>query len=169
MRLFLKNAFVKIWAFLATVLSLALIYTLSLPLSRPPVSLSAEKIGATNVEKSGKDVVSRREYSLYSASSSAEFSGGETLAALPFIRDETVIFSTDDREKSERAARKILSFYGAEIKFTESVCGGVSYYCYSKKIGTPHSKIIGDQAVNLHVFVSDNEVRAGVPLIFGGY
>ena len=169
MRLFIKNVCVKIWAFLASVLSIALIFTLSLPLSRPLVSLGAENVGTENVEKNGMELVSRREYSLFSTSSSAHFSSGETLAALPFIRGETVIFSTRNREKSKQAAQKIVSFYDAEINFTESVCGGVSYYCYSKKIGSSHSTIIGDQAVNLHVFVGDNEVRAGVPLIFGGY
>lgn len=158
MRLFIKNVCVKTWAFLATAFSFAVITALSLPLSRPLVSLSP-----AGGEKT------RREYALYSDSSSARFTRGETLADLPFISSETVIIQTGGKETGKEAARRILSFYGAEPRITENAGGGVSYYCYSPKIGSAQCKIVGGEAVNLHIFVKDNEVRAGVPLIFGGY
>lgn len=173
MRFFIKKICVNAWAFAALALSFALVFTLSLPLSRPLVSLGAESgivNGMVNAQNSnGREKVSRREYALFSASSSARFSGGETLADAFYTRGETVIFQTENKAESEAAAKRIIAFFGADIKITESVSGGVSYYCYSKKIGSAQCKTIGKEAVNLHVFVSENEVRAGVPLIFGGY
>ncbi|MGN1051894.1 MAG: hypothetical protein ACI4SH_00730 [Candidatus Scatosoma sp.] len=158
MRRLLKNLCVKAWAFVALAFSITLIYLLSLPLSRPIVSLSAA---------GGKNA--RREYALYSASSSARFSEGKTLADLPFICGETVIFETESTEQSTAAAREIADFYGAAVVETERAGGGVSYYCFSQKIGLAQCVIVGGKAVNLHIFLKDGEVRAGVPLIFGGY
>lgn len=158
MRRFLKNLCVKAWAFFALLLSSALICLLSLPLSRPLVSLSAA--GEKNA---------RREYALYTASSSARFSYGKTLADLPFICGETVIFSTKNAEQSIATAREIAEYYGAAVVETERAGGGVSYYCYSRKIGSAQCVMLGGKAVNLHIFAKDGEVRAGVPLIFGGY
>lgn len=173
MRFFIKKICVNAWAFFALALSSALVFTLSLPLSRPLVSLGAESgiiNGVINAQETdGQKKSLRREYTLYSASSSARFSSGEKLADALYTRGETVIFKTENKAEGEAAARRIISFYGAEVKITESVSGGVSYYCYSKKIGSAQCKTIGKEEINLHVFVSESEVRAGVPLIFGGY
>ena len=94
MRFFIKKICVNAWAFVALALSFALVFTLSLPLSRPLVSLGTES-GIVN--SNGREKVSRREYALFSASSSARFSGGETLADAFYTRGETVIFQTENK------------------------------------------------------------------------
>ena len=51
--------------------------------------------------------------------------------------------------------------------FIESTADGTNYYLYSDKV--KYLKIINGQKVNLQVFVGENRVVLGTPIIFAGY
>ena len=57
--------------------------------------------------------------------------------------------------------------YNAEIVFTETVDGVVSYYGYSKDI--KYQTIIGGKRINLHVAKAKNLVTVGSPIIYGSF
>ena len=55
----------------------------------------------------------------------------------------------------------------AKLMFIEEVDGVVSYYYYSKKL--PKHQVVNGVKVNLHVAVSNDQVKIGTPFIYGGY
>lgn len=55
----------------------------------------------------------------------------------------------------------------APILFTETLDTGVCYYAYSPKI--KYKKSVNGKIVNLHVFIGQEHVKIGTPLIYGGY
>lgn len=63
--------------------------------------------------------------------------------------------------------KAFLEYYGATIVFLEQTCYGTSLYGYSPKI--KYSTIINGEKINLHVFICENYVKVGSPIIFGSY
>jgi hypothetical protein len=64
-------------------------------------------------------------------------------------------------------AKRILDLFGAKIMWVERLEHGISYYGYSDKIR--YRKVISSQAVNIQVFVSDERIVVGSPLIYGSF
>jgi hypothetical protein len=60
-----------------------------------------------------------------------------------------------------------LNEYKGEIVKVEEIPEGVSYYCYSNKI--KYCKEFKGKKVNLHVFIGENGVTVGSPIIFGSF
>lgn len=73
-------------------------------------------------------------------------------------------FKTD---KDNFSIAEFLEDFGAEIKFTESVKEGTSYYCYSGKI--KYREMVKGKIINLHVFIGSEQVTVGAPLIYGSF
>lgn len=63
--------------------------------------------------------------------------------------------------------KAVLSAFEAKIVFTETTDDGISYYAYSDKL--KYYKTINGERVNLHIHVSGDCVKAGTPLIYGGF
>ena len=84
------------------------------------------------------------------------------------ITGESVCFALDGQaENAEMLAQEIADRYGAEILFTESAAGVVSFYCY-----TPiwdNGIVLNGQTVNLHVAVAEQQCAVGTPIIFDGF
>ena len=62
---------------------------------------------------------------------------------------------------------KFINEYDGEILKVEKIPQGVSYYCYTDKI--KYSKEFNGKKINLHVFVGENSVTVGSPVIFGSF
>ena len=56
---------------------------------------------------------------------------------------------------------------GGKILFAEETEAGVSYYGYSRKI--KYKEIINGKVVNFQIFKSENRVKIGLPIIYGGF
>lgn len=57
--------------------------------------------------------------------------------------------------------------FDAVILFTETTDCGVSYYGYSPRVR--YREMIKGYTVNLHVCISETQVTAGAPLIYGSF
>lgn len=63
---------------------------------------------------------------------------------------------------------EILEMFDAKVVGIERLSHGVSYYCYSSSIKY-RGVMVGGKLVNLHVFMSSEQIKLGSPLIFDGY
>ncbi len=77
------------------------------------------------------------------------------------IRGESVVL------KKDISVIDILSSFNAQLVFSESTAEGVSFYAYSKNI--KYTQNINDKKVNLHVFVANEYIKIGSPLIYGSF
>ncbi len=57
--------------------------------------------------------------------------------------------------------------FKAKIKVCENIEGGVNYYAYSRKI--PYRQKIYGKTVNLQIFVGEQTVKVGAPMIYGSF
>ena len=62
---------------------------------------------------------------------------------------------------------KLLIDFSAKLVMVEEIDCGVSYYAYSSKI--PYLTKLKGQKVNLHVFVGEEKIKVGAPLIYGSF
>ena len=62
---------------------------------------------------------------------------------------------------------EILDAFNASLKFTEQTEFGVSYYAYSKDL--KYSCLVKGEKINLHVFINQDSVKLGSPILFGSY
>ena len=60
-----------------------------------------------------------------------------------------------------------LSKFSAKLLFSESIEGGISYYSYSSKI--KYNQTVNGKKVNLQVFIGENSVKVGSPIICGSF
>ena len=61
----------------------------------------------------------------------------------------------------------LLAHFDARLIFIEELEEGTSYYAFSNQI--KYRKIMKDKVVNLHVFIAENYVVLGSPIIFGSF
>lgn len=80
------------------------------------------------------------------------------------VKGESVRFTAVNGQET---AEQIIERYRASIRFCESVCGTVSYYCYSPRL--QGGLTVNGVKVNLHVAVKDGDCVVGSPMIFGGF
>ncbi|MBQ2701636.1 MAG: YwmB family TATA-box binding protein [Clostridia bacterium] len=81
------------------------------------------------------------------------------------IKGETVRFKTEKSE--EEFLKETLAKYQASVCFTERTDEILSYYCYSKRLGS--GIVLNGQTVNLHIAWKEGEAVLGTPIIFDGY
>ena len=62
---------------------------------------------------------------------------------------------------------KLLYDLDAEIIFTETSQFVTSIYCFSPKL--KYKKIINGEIINLHVAISESQIKIGSPIIYGSY
>lgn len=86
----------------------------------------------------------------------------ENLWLYPLRYGEACVVKKEGFDKAEF----FLSF-NATLIMTEEIDTGVNYYAYSPKV--KYCKEINGKKVNLHLFVGEQEVKMGSPLIFGSY
>ncbi len=67
----------------------------------------------------------------------------------------------------EETAEKIVKDFGARLVYKESVSGGENAYYYTEKL--PFSAAVNGKTVNLQIFRSRGAVKAGTPIIYGGF
>ena len=60
-----------------------------------------------------------------------------------------------------------LSDYSARVVFIEEIEEGISYYAYSPKIKYRFKLL--DKTINLQIFIGNNQVTVGAPIIFGSF
>ncbi len=120
---------------------------------------------AVNVSKLG-EIAGERVFYLDSASSQGVRK--ETLSVFDIFRveGESVRFARTEETEEELVA-DIRNRYGAEILFSESVCGVTSYYCYVPTWQTGVD--LNGVTVNLHIAVSETACGVGTPIIFDGF
>ena len=106
----------------------------------------------------------RAEYYVYSASSQAEISDGLKPEEFFILEGESITYQTED---GSAFADELVSRFRARVQSKESVCGVLSYYCYSPVLSS--FVVVGGEKINLHIAVRENEVKVGTPLIFGGF
>ncbi len=68
---------------------------------------------------------------------------------------------------SEFDIEKFFKDFSATVILTEKIEHGISYYAYSNEI--KYRTMLFNKSVNLHVFVSENSVTVGAPLILGSF
>ncbi len=92
----------------------------------------------------------------------------EELSLLDIFRveGESVRFARTSETETDLVTR-IRDTYGAEVLFTESVCGVTSYYCYTD--AWKNAVDLDGVAVNLHIAVSESVCAVGTPIIFDGF
>ena len=124
--------------------------------------LSAQPSGGTDRAK--------REYALYTPSSNATFVGkADFLDALLRVKGESAEWTESTAAEVRAAYERLKTHYSVRLTFTERIDGGTAYYCYAEKIGAAKAVCVNGFPVNLHVYIKDNGIKVGVPLIFGGY
>ncbi|MBR5899778.1 MAG: hypothetical protein IKZ38_00075 [Clostridia bacterium] len=62
---------------------------------------------------------------------------------------------------------EFINTFSAQPVFSESLPEGENYYFYSPSV--KYLKTLGDKRVNLQVFIGEDRVVLGSPIIFGGY
>ena len=62
---------------------------------------------------------------------------------------------------------EFLQNFSAKIIFTESLEQGVCYYAYSNKI--KYNQTVNDKKVNIQVFIGEQTVKVGSPIICGSF
>lgn len=106
----------------------------------------------------------RTEYYLNRASSQADIVSGLEPEELFFLEGESVTYET---ENGETFAKALIRRFRARVFAEETVCGVRSYYCYSPALSS--CATIEGFKINLHIAVRGNVVKAGTPIIFGGF
>lgn len=103
---------------------------------------------------------------VYYLSSSSESKVVVSDNAIPAL----LLFSSVGGESvtlTDTERREIEKEYSASLVFKESAAGVNNYYYYSPRFS--RFVYINGAAVNLHIVERDGEIRAGTPIIFGGY
>ncbi len=95
------------------------------------------------------------------------FRGGITVnkSEYPFVKNrtgESCVIKTGE-EDAFRIAEKLRG----EILFTERTENGVSYYGYSAAV--KYREVLRGKEINFQIFIGDGAVKAGIPLIYGGF
>lgn len=62
---------------------------------------------------------------------------------------------------------ELIKDFNAQLILVENINQGTNYYYYSPKIRK--SVRVQSKTVNLHIFISENTMMAGSPIIFGSY
>lgn len=62
---------------------------------------------------------------------------------------------------------EFLTDLSAAIIFTEKTDAGISYYAFSEKV--PYKREICGQIINLQIFIAENSVTVGAPIIYGSF
>lgn len=62
---------------------------------------------------------------------------------------------------------QFLNYFNADIVFQENIEQGTSYFAYSSKIR--YCEFIKNKKINLHIFVAENYIKVGAPIIYGGF
>ena len=114
-----------------------------------------------------KDISGKRTFYLYSASSQALQVETLTFSQIFSVKGESVRFSLSADSDKRATAEEILSSYGAQILWQETVDGVTSYYAQTPRFS--NGVQIQGKKINLHVAVSDTECVVGNPIIFGGF
>ena len=78
------------------------------------------------------------------------------------IKGESVTF-----QKTNFSLDDFLKDFKAKIKVTENIESGVNYYAYSKKI--PYRQKVYGKTINLQIFVGEQTVKVGAPMIYGSF
>ncbi len=82
----------------------------------------------------------------------------------PFVNDvkgESVVL------KKDLSVSDIMSRFNAKLLFTETTAEGISFYAYSKNI--KYTQNVKGKKINLHVFVANEYIKIGSPLIYGSF
>lgn len=101
---------------------------------------------------------------LNSADSTAEFKtvNISEFKFLSGVRGES--FKTD---KDNFDLQDFLESFSANLVFTEQIEHGVSYFAFSKDI--KYRTTLSNKPINLHVFIGENNVVVGSPIISGSF
>lgn len=70
-------------------------------------------------------------------------------------------------EKNSFSLQEFLQYFNAKIVLEEQIEEGISYYAYSPKI--KYRACVNEKTVNLHVFIAEDYVALGAPIIFGSF
>ncbi len=70
-------------------------------------------------------------------------------------------------DKGKFSLESFIDEFNGEIIFQEKIDEGISYYGYSSEI--KYRKIMNGRAVNFHVFIGENSVTVGAPIIYGSF
>lgn len=122
-------------------------------------------IFAADVSKLG-DLGGERVFYLDSPSSQGLRKEELSLLDIFRVEGESVRFART-AETEEALVARIRDMYGAEVLFSETVCGVTSYYCYTE--AWEDTVDLGGVAVNLHIAVSESVCAVGTPIIFDGF
>ncbi len=106
----------------------------------------------------------KEEYYLYSPSSQAERTLSLQAEDLLFLEGISYEYETAD---GETFAQEMIRSFRAVVLETETLDGVTSYYCYSPRLGS--GTVLFGCKINLHIAVKGDLVKAGSPIIFGGY
>lgn len=109
-------------------------------------------------------------YYLYSVSSQAEIKPALSLSEFGNLTGECAEYVLDESfgaVTAEELTERIRKEYRAQICFSESACGTVSFYAYSPSL--KGGVLLNGYKVNLHIAFRGNSVAVGTPMIFGGY
>ena len=101
---------------------------------------------------------------LGSASSLAKI---ERVDFYEFLTLNQVMGESVEYQAQDFCLQEFLDRYNAKLVFSENTSQGQSYFAYSKKIR--YKKTINGKLVNLQVFVSNQRVKVGSPIIFGSF
>ncbi len=107
-----------------------------------------------------------RTFYLYSASSQGLRTQALRFSEFFAVRGESVCFMTEFGQ-GRKVAEWLLNAYGAELLFTETVCGVTSYYAYTPEWSD--GVYLQGKQVNLHVAFCGERVAVGSPIIFDGF
>lgn len=78
------------------------------------------------------------------------------------VKGESIVIQNKEFNLTE-----FLNYFNAKIMITEHVEHGVSYYAYSPKI--KYRSCIFGKNINIHVFISEDNIVVGTPLIYGSF
>ena len=71
------------------------------------------------------------------------------------------------RVRGHVTKEEILNSFNARLVFEENHANGTSYYAYAQTI--KYRTIVRGENINLHVFVGENGIKVGSPIIFGSF
>ena len=103
----------------------------------------------------------------YELSCGASSSARVVRTTTPFLFKLTHAVAGESARFAGDVHAELLRAYRAEVLFTESAGGAVSYYCYSPLLGA--GILLSGKQVNLHIAVGHGCTAAGTPVIFGGF
>lgn len=81
---------------------------------------------------------------------------------LSAIKGESVYIDKDNFDM-----QRLLSHFNAKIVLEEQIEQGTSFYAFSPKI--KYRTKIAQKTINLHVFIAENYVAIGSPIIYGSF